>query len=327
MTIYLEDFNDCEDYFYYTQVNEFESVNGFVAKFGQWCNRWYRLRDGIELIFSIDRYSDLALEGGSAGGILHFQFCLSGGIRIIIPHFSDTVDGSIISANHSLLSYWPEYHHRQYPAVNQQSQWIRIDCPIDFLDRFQRSFASFPQPVQKLIEGNFSQPIYQPGIITPMMQLVLQQMLQCPLRGTLKQMYLESKVLELLSLQFGQWVETEAPAKRSYLFRLDDKERLHHAKAILNKTYQNPPSLLELAQQVKLNDFKLKRGFKELFQTTVFGYVQYLRMEQAKQLLSGTELMIAEIAQQVGYESTSYFGYLFKREFGMTPKTYRQSFR
>ncbi|MEH2312804.1 MAG: helix-turn-helix transcriptional regulator [Nostoc sp.] len=53
-------------------------------------------------------------------------------------------------------------------------------------------------------------------------------------------------------------------------------------------------------------------------------YVQSLRLEQAKQLLRGTNLLIAEIAYQVGYESTSHFSYLFKRQFGMTPRKYRQ---
>ncbi|MEH2179292.1 AraC family transcriptional regulator [Nostoc sp.] len=33
---------------------------------------------------------------------------------------------------------------------------------------------------------------------------------------------------------------------------------------------------------------------------------------------------IAQIAYQVGYESTSHFSYLFKRQFGMTPREYRQ---
>ena len=112
--------------------------------------------------------------------------------------------------------------------------------------------------------------------------------------------------------------------RRSLHFRADEIERLHHAKAILNQTLPNPPSLLNLAKQIGLNDFKLKRGFREIFGTTVLGYVQSLRLEQAKQLLIGTNLLIAQIAYQVGYESTSHFSYLFKRQFGMTPREYRQ---
>ncbi|MEH1835867.1 MAG: helix-turn-helix transcriptional regulator [Nostoc sp.] len=86
----------------------------------------------------------------------------------------------------------------------------------------------------------------------------------------------------------------------------------------------HPPSLLNLAEEIGLNDFKLKRGFREVFGTTVLGYVQSLRLEQAQQLLRGTNLTVAEIASQVGYESITHFRHLFKRQFGITPREYRQ---
>jgi len=178
-----------------------------------------------------------------------------------------------------------------------------------------------PQLIKNPTKQRFHQPL---GAITPAMRLVLKQILQCPFRETLRQMYLEGKVLELLVLQIAQWGENNLLLKNSLFFRPDEIERLHHAKAILNQKLQNPPSLLNLARQIGLNDFKLKRGFREVFGTTVCGYVQSVRLEQAQQLLRGTNLAIAEIAYQVGYESTSHFGYLFKRQFGVTPRDYRQ---
>ncbi|WP_442940280.1 helix-turn-helix domain-containing protein [Nostoc sp.] len=60
-----------------------------------------------------------------------------------------------------------------------------------------------------------------------------------------------------------------------------------------------------------------------MFGTTVLGYVQFLRLEQAQQLLKDTNLTVAEIASQVGYESITHFRCLFKRQFGMTPREYR----
>ncbi|WP_375467852.1 helix-turn-helix domain-containing protein [uncultured Nostoc sp.] len=65
-------------------------------------------------------------------------------------------------------------------------------------------------------------------------------------------------------------------------------QRLYYAKAILNQTLHNPPSLLNLAKEIGFNDFKLKRGFREVFGTTVLGYVQSLRLEQAQRLLRDT---------------------------------------
>ncbi|MEH2290578.1 AraC family transcriptional regulator [Nostoc sp.] len=71
---------------------------------------------------------------------------------------------------------------------------------------------------------------------------------------------------------------------------------MHHAKAILNQRLPHPPSLINLAKEIGLNDFKLKRGFREVFGTTVLEYVQSLRLEQAQRLLPRTNLTVAEIA-------------------------------
>lgn len=48
--------------------------------------------------------------------------------------------------------------------------------------------------------------------------------------------------------------------------------RLHHAKDILDTRLENPPSILELAQQVGVSDRTLQRGFPMLFNTTVTVY-------------------------------------------------------
>ncbi|MEH1838001.1 MAG: helix-turn-helix domain-containing protein [Nostoc sp.] len=53
-------------------------------------------------------------------------------------------------------------------------------------------------------------------------------------------------------------------------------------------------------------------------------YVQSLRLEQAQKLLQSTNLTVIEIISQVEYENISHFGYLFKRQFGITSREYRQ---
>ncbi|GAB4304343.1 MAG: hypothetical protein Kow0091_06020 [Geminocystis sp.] len=81
---------------------------------------------------------------------------------------------------------------------------------------------------------------------------------------------------------------------------------------------------MALAREVKLNDCKLKQGFRYLFGTTVFGYVHYCRMQEAMKLLSQEDLTITHIAQKVGYASPSRFCHAFKRHQGITPSTYRR---
>jgi len=47
------------------------------------------------------------------------------------------------------------------------------------------------------------------------------------------------------------------------------------------------------------------------------------RVEQAKQLLDVSELLIADVALQCGFSRQSHFGQWFRKLSGMTPKAYR----
>lgn len=57
------------------------------------------------------------------------------------------------------------------------------------------------------------------------------------------------------------------------------------------------------------------------------GYLQKLRVEEAKRLLESTELPMEDISEQTGYSDTSFFRHLFKRLTGLTPGEYRQMFQ
>ncbi|MNV94816.1 HTH-type transcriptional regulator YesS [compost metagenome] len=52
-------------------------------------------------------------------------------------------------------------------------------------------------------------------------------------------------------------------------------------------------------------------------------YLIQLRIDKAKELLTGTNLKIHDIAEQVGYQP-SYFIRLFKKMEDMTPGQYRE---
>jgi len=49
-----------------------------------------------------------------------------------------------------------------------------------------------------------------------------------------------------------------------------------------------------------------------------------LRLERAKELLLHTDMKIEKIANKVGFVNHNYFGQVFKRVTGMTPRQYRQ---
>lgn len=153
----------------------------------------------------------------------------------------------------------------------------------------------------------------------------MEQMRQCPYSGALRNLYLEGKAFELLAFHLDAATEGAAQHQAKSKLKADDIRCLHLAKDILSRTWREPPGLLELARMAGLNDYKLKLGFKELFGTTVFGYVRALRMNEARSLLEQGKVNVSEAAWMVGYHNLSHFSQLFRKTFGYNPSEIRKS--
>ena len=81
----------------------------------------------------------------------------------------------------------------------------------------------------------------------------------------------------------------------------------------------------ELAHRYLINPTTLKTVFKEVYGSSLAAHMKEHRMERAAALLRETDLSVAEIAGQVGYESQSKFTAAFKEQFGQLTKEYRRN--
>ncbi|UHG94825.1 helix-turn-helix transcriptional regulator [Spirosoma oryzicola] len=152
--------------------------------------------------------------------------------------------------------------------------------------------------------------------ITPAIASVLRDMRGCQRTGSLKRLYLESKVTELLMLQLEQMQTREEAIP---FFNKADYRKIHEARELLDAHYVAPPTIIELAKLVGLNEFKLKRGFKEQVGTTILSYITQRRMEDAHRWLLEGEKTIGEISYNIGYKSPAHFTAVFKRYYGLLP--------
>jgi AraC family transcriptional regulator, transcriptional activator of the genes for pyochelin and ferripyochelin receptors len=251
------------------------------------------------------------------------KFYLSGNHRVLTSNVGEVGEDYLEQAGQHYLFFLPNIREIEIYPAKQQLRYVRIFWEIDYLRSYIRGFSSVPAALQHLVEGKPLKRFYQPlGNVTTQMQQILLEIVNCPFQDLTKRMYLEAKTLELLSLQFSQWIGDEKLSISSPTLKKDDIERLHQAKKLLTCDLNNPPSLLELARQVGLNDRKLKQGFRQVFSTTVFGYLYDYRMEQARQLLTDTQMTISAIAHRVGYKNPGDFSTAFRRKFGSAPRTY-----
>jgi AraC family transcriptional regulator, transcriptional activator of the genes for pyochelin and ferripyochelin receptors len=72
---------------------------------------------------------------------------------------------------------------------------------------------------------------------------------------------------------------------------------------------------------------KVARGFREVYRTTVFGYVRMLRMEKAWMMFETGEMNVSEVALDTGYTSFGHFAAAFRERFGITPRDFKNGRR
>lgn len=150
----------------------------------------------------------------------------------------------------------------------------------------------------------------------------IDSILNCTYRDGLKKMYLQSKCLELLVIQAD--IYNKSMRVKDGIIKTDyDKERILYAREYLLEHINCPPSLIELSRLAGINEFKLKKGFKEMFGNTVFGYLSDARLEIAKTELIGKKKSATEIAFNLGYSSAQHFSNAFKKKFGISPRYYK----
>ena len=157
--------------------------------------------------------------------------------------------------------------------------------------------------------------------VTREMMQVINGIIGCNKTGVFKRLYLEAKVIELLLLQLEQFSAHECNELCS--LKPADIQKIHAAREIMLENAANPYSLHRLAHEAGTNEFTLKKGFKELFGTTVFGMLTEVKMQEAKQQLLNTDMSLAEISSHAGYQHPNHFSAAFKRKFGVTPGKYR----
>lgn len=124
-----------------------------------------------------------------------------------------------------------------------------------------------------------------------------------------------------LILQEGLFKENKLESVRS-AHRIS---RIKNVLEYVEKHYQVPISLGELAEVAGMNPQYFCRAFKEITMQSPMDYVIFYRLEQAAKLLAATDLSVMEVALECGFNDCSYFIRVFKKQKGMTPNQYRKS--
>ncbi len=150
----------------------------------------------------------------------------------------------------------------------------------------------------------------------PEIRLVLQQLLNCPPERRLRKLYLEGKVLELVSLFCDEVIGAQ---KNNKDISREDYHCLEKAREMIDSQFLHPLTISQIAEQCFLSETKLKQGFKTCFHCTVYEYIVEKRMEMAYRLLQSGKYKVKDVVWMVGYTNASHFIDAFKKRYGVTP--------
>lgn len=246
--------------------------------------------------------------------VVSLEFNLKG--NYIIHHFCNVYNTK--SPQHNII-YSPKTHNTfENAELFGETFKIQFAVPI-FLRMVQDSNETLKRFADKLLEGN--PVVIAPNSLTINFQLhqAIRDILTCKYSGGLKKLFFLSKCIEILVLQAEAY--HQAVTKQSIRYsKAEDQERMVYAKDYLIQHVNDPPSLSELSKIIGVNEYKLKRGFKETFNTTVFGYLSDYRLDRARQQLLETNQSVSEVAYALGYSSPQHFSNAFKKKFGVAPK-------
>ncbi|MBR5422133.1 MAG: response regulator [Lachnospiraceae bacterium] len=96
------------------------------------------------------------------------------------------------------------------------------------------------------------------------------------------------------------------------------------AKDYISDNYSKELSLDDVSRVVNISPYYFSKLFKEATGENFIEYLTNLRIEKAKELLSGSELSMKEICAQCGWQDPNYFSRTFKKNVGLTPTEYKE---
>lgn len=277
--------------------------------------------DGIKLGHSVSKFTELtSFSGSSQADVVRMHFGMKGDYKFTYKQLDASYD--LLGGHHNIM-YSKEFD------ITVESKTLEIETfgiqfPVQLFIQFtQNASDKLKRFADDVLAGKSVMLSDRWGAIDFGIQNIIQQVIDCNYSGELKHMFLLSKSVELLVLCADAY--DHANRQETFIKNNADKEKIIAVRDIINERVIDPPSLTQIARMVGINEFKLKKGFKETFNNTVFGYLAEQRLYLAQRYLKDTDKTAAEISMELGFATPQHFNNAFKKRFGVTPFTLRNN--
>lgn len=184
---------------------------------------------------------------------------------------------------------------------------------------YQRSKGAMNTP-DEVISFNHPESFTKMLSLCSRTRVILEALANNKYSGTMENIFINSQVHTIL-LYSLECLEENKPEGFSckFLAKDEDRKKITLAREILLKSLEEQMTIKELSKLVGINECYLKKGFKELFGTTIFEFYQGQRMEHAKYLLYEKGLTVTQVAYHLNYSNISHFSTAFRKYTGIKP--------
>lgn len=204
--------------------------------------------------------------------------------------------------------------HLYQGDVNYKALYLHFSYE-SFLQLLGEQVKQLPNPIQEVLTGRA---IHYMGHfkLSPTAVALGESLFNNPYSGRSAQFYTEAKVIEMLAYQIDHLL---APQHAGPLLKPQEEQVLEECHRQLLAHLHSPPSLIELAQQAGMSDYRLKQSFRHKYGLSPFQLVAEQRLVKARELLLAGGFSVGEVASTVGYSSIGSFSNSFFEKFGIRP--------
>ncbi|MGG1619054.1 helix-turn-helix domain-containing protein [Paenibacillus sp. NRS-1782] len=275
---------------------------------------------GIEIVYSHIQYHEpYPTSFAFNGQMIELQFALSGQRHVDVAGLDYT-----LPKGQGALIFLQDFKAWFHPPFNEQYTSFALGIPVSLFN-----YAASQLVAHRKLTIDFNQ-ILKGGVFNHFgfdldhrIIAMIEHLIKDLKNEHRSPLLMEAAALEILNRLMIQLFDlTPMPEGLSR----EDVRKLHMARQVLESSMVDPPSLITLSQKVGLNDFKLKKGFKACFGTTVYDYLRQIRLDYAMKLLRNQESNVTEAAMAVGYSNVSAFSEQFFREYGVKPSSIKKVF-
>ena len=209
--------------------------------------------------------------------------------------------------------------HYNYSAVGNNCKYLVMTFNPFALQKDHGSFSAF-------LEEKFGSP--NEDIIL----LTREKLWHVNILQNVHQIYEETQsancdILRVLSLAFATCSSVRENIKKTAQSQPPSENWLIIWKmtGFIHKHYGDKISLDDIAEAGAVCRTKCCEMFSQHFNRTPIAYLTDYRIQKSYEMLRGTACTITEVALSCGFQSASYYAYVFRKETGITPRKYRQN--